>query len=73
MAREEITKEEFIHGVKEMAADFNNPNGDLHALLEEFTDLAEVAKKYDPELSRLFLTARDGFLAVGKYAQTKFA
>jgi hypothetical protein len=64
-----MTKEEFLEGVRELAADFKDPNGAFAQLLVELEDDEIMeAGRHDPELGRHFAAVASAIRYLGAYA-----
>ena len=62
-----MTKEEFLEGVNEMLADFNDPNGEIHEIKTTFSELSKELAEHDPVLGAKILAVSIAIQAVGDY------
>lgn len=69
----EMTREEFLEGMRDMAADFNDPSSEFSQIMAEFQTGEDMlaASKFDPELGRHFQRIGDAFAALRTYVLTR--
>jgi hypothetical protein len=66
-----MTKEEFLEGIKDMVADFDNPNGEIHGIKAEFEELAVEVGEHDPLLVGKFRAVVTAIEDIGSYVKSR--
>jgi hypothetical protein len=68
-----MTKEEYLDGLDDIVADFNNPYSEPSTLITEFQAMADEVREHDATMADKLVAVRNAIAAFGEYAKTRAA
>ena len=66
-----MTKEEFLDGIREAAADMADPSGEFNSMIEDFRSGAEEIRRHDPVMADKLVGIVTAFENFGAYIKER--